>query len=266
MKLSKTVKYLVGALTLLYMLLPLVFIPIWFLSVFGIAVSSERGGGPPPIIFFTWLGMMFFIILINVVHIGLVSFYVVHNIKNREGNDTARILLGVGTFFLPWLAMPFYYFIYVWPDNPPEWALEKPGYLPSVVPPEPMVPAETAISQTPEIVGAEIAQVEVVVPVETQTAPELAEPPVPPGPIRWEKAGEAEDAAATAVNLAPVTPSAAVEPSPTEEPAAEAAKAPVKKPTRKRVNRVVAEKPTQADSERTMISPPITIEDKNDEA
>jgi hypothetical protein len=51
-------------------------------------------------------------------------FYLAHNVKNKDGSEILRILLGVGVQFLPFIAMPAYFLIYVWPDKVPEWALE----------------------------------------------------------------------------------------------------------------------------------------------
>jgi len=46
-------------------------------------------------------------------------------VKNKKGSDLLRIILGIGSIFMPYVAMPIYYFIYIWPDITPDWALEK---------------------------------------------------------------------------------------------------------------------------------------------
>jgi hypothetical protein len=50
---------------------------------------------------------------------------IAHIIKNKNGLDVLRIILGIGCFYLPYLALPVYYFNYIWPDNYPDWALEE---------------------------------------------------------------------------------------------------------------------------------------------
>ena len=52
--------------------------------------------------------------------IGLQIFYITHEIKNKVLTDTFRILLVLGTFFLPYIAMPIYFVAYLWKDNPQE--------------------------------------------------------------------------------------------------------------------------------------------------
>jgi hypothetical protein len=51
-------------------------------------------------------------------------FYIVHIVKNREGSEVLRILCGLGVYFLPFVAMPVYFFVYVWPEEVASWALE----------------------------------------------------------------------------------------------------------------------------------------------
>lgn len=123
MKLSKPVKILIGAGTGIYALFPLFLFFIWLLAVFTILVTSNYQGEPSPI-FFVLFSLMFpAICLVNLLHLALVSFYITHMIKNNTANETLRVLLALGLFFLPWLAMPVYLLIYILPSQPPEWAL-----------------------------------------------------------------------------------------------------------------------------------------------
>lgn len=123
MKLSKPVKILIGAGTGAYVLFPLLLFFIWLLAVFTVLVTSNYQGEPPPI-FFVLFSLMFPVIcLVNLLHLVLVSFYIIHMIKNDAANETLRVLLALGLFFLPWLAMPLYFLIYILPNQPPEWAL-----------------------------------------------------------------------------------------------------------------------------------------------
>lgn len=57
--------------------------------------------------------------------IALLVFYLVHVIKNTEADETVRIILGIGNFFLPFIAMPIYYYIFIWLESPPDWAIAK---------------------------------------------------------------------------------------------------------------------------------------------
>lgn len=41
------------------------------------------------------------------------------------GLSTIWVALGIGAFYMPYLALPIYYLIYIWPESSPEWALAK---------------------------------------------------------------------------------------------------------------------------------------------
>jgi hypothetical protein len=54
--------------------------------------------------------------------VGLLIFYLIHTIKNTKANEAMRIALGLGHVFLPFVVMPFYYYLYIWREDPPAWA------------------------------------------------------------------------------------------------------------------------------------------------
>jgi hypothetical protein len=141
MKLNSQVKILIGLATAGYALFPVLLIPLWLIAVLfaGLGVNSYQNE-PPPIFFFFFFGMFPLIILVNMLHFILIPFYLVHVIKNRPGREMYRILLGIGLFFLPWLAMPLYFLLYVWPDRPPKWALDA-----FANPAPPVAPAAAAV-------------------------------------------------------------------------------------------------------------------------
>ncbi|MDH3943625.1 MAG: hypothetical protein OEV06_06000 [Anaerolineae bacterium] len=64
--------------------------------------------------------------LIGFLQFGLMIFYIAHIVKNKPAAELLLIILAVGTYIMPYLAMPVYYFIYIWPDDPPDWALAPP--------------------------------------------------------------------------------------------------------------------------------------------
>lgn len=128
MKLNKTWKIVVGIASLWVVLYPFLMVGFMFI-VFIPTVMAMEGAGPdvPPTPFIA--GFMFFWFLImcsSFLQMGISVFYLVHIIKNKTGSDLLRILSGVGAFFMPYFALPFYYFVFIWPDETPEWALEKP--------------------------------------------------------------------------------------------------------------------------------------------
>jgi len=125
MKLSKLLKVLVGVLTAWVVIAPLLLGGLWFFMLPFMALANQNYGDPGPIFFMLFGIFMFVAMLTAFLRSGMGIFYLTHVILNREGNDTARVLLGVGAFFLPFIAMPFYFFLYIWPEQPPAWALRK---------------------------------------------------------------------------------------------------------------------------------------------
>jgi hypothetical protein len=124
-------KIVIGVATLLVTLLPfvimaMVFLPMISMSMMDWTQIDQTGEFPFPFSFFS----SFFLIVplmmcISFLQLGLMAFYIVHIVKNRTGSEVIRILAGVGMYMLPWLAMPAYFLIYVWPEEIADWALEK---------------------------------------------------------------------------------------------------------------------------------------------
>lgn len=126
MNLSKTQKTLVGAATLWVSVVPLVGMLGWFAVVLATIFQMEmsQGTGEPV---FLLVGMPVFFGLIfcsMVLYFPLLIFYIVHLIRNQNGSDTLRIVVGVGLWILPFVAMLVYFFTYIFPDVPPAWALK----------------------------------------------------------------------------------------------------------------------------------------------
>jgi hypothetical protein len=53
------------------------------------------------------------------------GFYLFHIIKNDTASEIIRVVLGIGVFMLPYIAMPVSYYLYIWQEEPPDWALAK---------------------------------------------------------------------------------------------------------------------------------------------
>jgi len=196
MKLSYPVKILFGLATAIYALFPILLIPLWLLAVIfaGMGASSYQGE-PPPQFFFLVFSMFPLIFLVNMLHFILIPFYIIHLVKNESGRELYRILLGIGLFFLSWLAMPFYFFLYVWPNRPPSWALKLPSSpMPAAIPipssedeaaPQTALPSETS----PESSAASVEAPPLQPPVEAKDLPAAATI-VQPTPLEAQPAKE----------------------------------------------------------------------------
>lgn len=137
MKLNKPVKILVGLATLWFAIYPFLFFAVWLLMVGGIMISAESSSNDFPLAlipFFTIFPLHFCTIFLSFI---LMAFYLVHVIKNTTGNETIRIILALGNFFMPFLSMPIYFYLFIWLEIPPDWALApKPAVSSPTVPPQ----------------------------------------------------------------------------------------------------------------------------------
>src|SRR5215211_2745924 len=131
MTLSKPVKILVGIATFwyaLYLLLTIMGILLLFGFVFVILLQGGESVSDLQVLFTRIPG---FALMLPVhvcslfLEVGLLIFYLIHTFKNTKASDSMRIVLGLGHLFLPLVAMPVYYYFYIWRDNPPEWAAGK---------------------------------------------------------------------------------------------------------------------------------------------
>ncbi|HOV47424.1 MAG: hypothetical protein KBH71_02380 [Anaerolineae bacterium] len=126
MKLSQPLKILVGIATLWVVIYPLLMFVTWLMLMALVPLAGGRGNAPGPLFFLIFGIYMFIAIGGSLFRLVLQLFYLSHIILNRAGNDTARVLLGIGCVVLPLVALPFTYFLYVLPQRPPEWALSRP--------------------------------------------------------------------------------------------------------------------------------------------
>jgi hypothetical protein len=128
MTLNKPVKILVGLATLWYAIY-LFFTVIGVVLLFGYIFFALMTGAKAvtdlqELLMQTMsLGFMLPIHFCSLfLEVGLLIFYLVHTIKNTKASDALRIMLGLGHLFLPFVAMPVYYYLFLWRENPPEWA------------------------------------------------------------------------------------------------------------------------------------------------
>lgn len=121
MKLSKPIQILVGLGTAWLIIYPILFVAIW-LAMFGVGFMAQNQDVQP-----SFMALFFAVFPLHCLTIALQLvlqvFYLIHVIKNTIASETIRIILGVGIFFLPFIAMPVYYYLFIWRDRPPDWAI-----------------------------------------------------------------------------------------------------------------------------------------------
>jgi len=152
MKLDKSIKILIGGGTFWLFFYPLLFIVIWFLAIPGFMFSPSSDSS---FSMFSIFDLIFPVhCLTAIIQIVLMGFYLFHIIKNTLVSDTIRVIFGVGIFFMPFIAMPVYYYFFVWKDTPPKWA------LPQVKPSQPLDKSVASISENqPSVSSKKLATI-----------------------------------------------------------------------------------------------------------
>lgn len=104
---SKGIKLLLGAVT--------IWLPFYFLLFLGFAVFSAflRSDEPPAI----WAVIIPLHILTMLITIGLLIFYMVNLFRNDRIKKDAKVLWAVVLFMGGMIAMPVYWYLYVWRDT-----------------------------------------------------------------------------------------------------------------------------------------------------
>ena len=119
MRVSQPVKKIVGIATAWDALNPIVFILFLLILPWNLITVD-------PALFFASNLVVLGLVLLGltvVVHIALLVYYLIHVVKNLAAEESVRIVLGLGFFFMSTIAMPLYYYLYIWRDTPPDWAV-----------------------------------------------------------------------------------------------------------------------------------------------
>jgi hypothetical protein len=131
MTLTRPVKLLIGIATIWYAIYLLLTIAGFAILIGYVFVAFLRGGESITDLSALLLQILSLEIMLPIhfcslfLEVGLLIFYLVHTIKNTRASDSMRIVLGLGHLFLPFVAMPIYFYLYLWRDSPPEWAAAK---------------------------------------------------------------------------------------------------------------------------------------------
>ncbi len=131
MQISKAAKIILGLLTAWVVITPFIYFVLWFIFIFSLAATPNQAQQNPNFVSLFFFPLLALIICTSFMHIGLQAYYLVHIILNKTGSDVARAIFGVGMILFALLAMPVYYFVYIFPDNPPAWALAVSSSQPS---------------------------------------------------------------------------------------------------------------------------------------
>ena len=140
MKINKPIKILIGLATIwvafFLILFWLIFFALQFYAIYVGMTGTDTDFQQTSIIFSGFFLIVFPLLFPTYfLKMGLLAFYLTHVIKNNQALEMLRVVLGVGSFFFTFIAMPIYYLLYIWPENPPSWALAPAQF--GANPPEP---------------------------------------------------------------------------------------------------------------------------------
>ncbi len=115
MRISRPVAMLIGALTFWPILYMFIFFATFFTGFLmrpGSSMQPEAGFQSFQVLMAVHLGTMLLMM-------ALLTFYIVHVFKNSAIAGDKRTLWAVVLFFGNIIAMPVYWFLYVWREPPP---------------------------------------------------------------------------------------------------------------------------------------------------
>lgn len=112
---SKPIKLILGLATLWPLVYMFIFMAFWFYMVLGIASQSEeRTSASIP----TWFVAIFVMHGITMLVIfALLVIYIVNVFRNDRVAKDKKALWAVVLFLGNMIAMPIYWYLYIWPSN-----------------------------------------------------------------------------------------------------------------------------------------------------
>jgi outer membrane protein assembly factor BamB len=119
MSTTKTTKWLIGAATAWLLAYPVFFIIIWLLSFRSMFLGSTDFPFAEP--FFSYLLPLH--CLTAILQFVLLAFYLIHIIRNPSISEAWKVALALSIFILSFIGMPGYYYLFIWREHPPRWAL-----------------------------------------------------------------------------------------------------------------------------------------------
>lgn len=110
---NKTSKMILGLVTLW----PFFYLILFFVMIFSFVLLGPGGGGgetgPPPMIAFIFPLHL----LTMLISFALMVFYIVNVFKNKRIENDKKALWAVVLFFGGMLAMPVYWYLFIWKDE-----------------------------------------------------------------------------------------------------------------------------------------------------
>jgi hypothetical protein len=98
---------------------PLVYIPLFFITIFSTILLTERGGAPGPA--FPLIFVVIFPLHIITIFGGLALsvFYIVNVFRNERVEKERQVMWVILLFMAGMIAQPIYWYLYIWRDEAP---------------------------------------------------------------------------------------------------------------------------------------------------
>ena len=109
---NKPLKLLLGLATVW----PAVYLVLFFVTAFS-TIFPSSGDVPTPFTIGSpgFIAAHFFTMLLSM---GLMAFYIYRAVKSDRLNDTWKIIWTLVIFFAATVAMPVFWYLHVWPEQP----------------------------------------------------------------------------------------------------------------------------------------------------
>lgn len=119
---NKQKKVWIGILAFLPIILGIVILVYVFTNFIpNIIRLEELGEDPNPVLIFSQMApFLILVILAALLHVGLLIFFIIHAINNKEVKSEERIIWVLVFIFTSSIGFPIYWGIRIWPDPKPE--------------------------------------------------------------------------------------------------------------------------------------------------
>ncbi len=124
MQKSDFAKIVLGVATGVYLLVPLLLAGLWMITIPFVILANQQYSDPTVLFLFVLFLFSLGASFAGLLHLVLMPIYISLLLRNTSGSLLVRTLLGIGLLFIPFLAAPLYYLLFVAPVEPPAWARE----------------------------------------------------------------------------------------------------------------------------------------------
>jgi hypothetical protein len=119
---TRSKKIFIGILAFLPLVAAAIFLVYFFTTFFPdiLRMEHEHGDIPPEFFIGNMVGFIASIIILFFVQLGLMIYFIIHAINNKQVKNEERIIWVLLFIFVHSIAFPIYWGIRIWPEEKPE--------------------------------------------------------------------------------------------------------------------------------------------------